>query len=82
MEWAKGYDLDFLKDLSCAFKDQKKYIYGAFGLVKERDVANALSEKRVCYNKDRSAIIIFKILKRGSKKTDFTASCQHQSDNG
>ena len=74
MDWKKGYDIEYLKELSAAFRYQKKLVYGAFGLVKERDIATALSESRCCYNKAKSAVVISKVLQRGSKKTDFTGN--------
>ena len=40
--WALGFELSFLKEVAAIFKKEfKPHTYGAFGLPKERDIANA-----------------------------------------
>ena len=70
--WQMGYELDYLKGIHMPFKTQHKpLVFGAFGLVKERDVATALLEGRCIFDRARTSCIIWKHLKRGSVKKDF-----------
>jgi len=47
-EWAKGYSLDYLKALAAPFQRvHKPLVFGAFALVKERDLATALQAEQV-----------------------------------
>lgn len=42
--WALGYPLDFLQEAAALFKAEfKPHCYGAFGMPKERDIANAMA---------------------------------------
>jgi len=42
--WALGHDLAFLKETAGVFaRAHKRHVYGAFGLIKERDIATALT---------------------------------------
>lgn len=75
--WAKGYDLKLLKSIAVIFKKEfKQHTYGAFGLPKERDAANALAEDELAYTRKSSgeigAVAIFKLLASGSKHVDFS----------
>jgi hypothetical protein len=74
--WALGYDLAFLKQVASIFaRDFKPHTYGAFGLPKERDIANALKDESLVWLKSDSGTIaaaaIFKIAKSTSKQSDF-----------
>jgi len=71
-EWQQGYDIDYLKGIYQPFKElHKPLVYGAFGLVKERDIAVALTKEQCCFDSKRTTCLIWKWLKRGSTKTDF-----------
>lgn len=67
--WALGYKLEELRYLAGIFKQaHKDYVYGAFGMVKERDVASALAFKTFyVYGKERqgAAIICSKLKSTG-----------------
>ena len=72
-EWQQGYELDYLKCIHAPFRIQHKpLVFGAFGLIKERDIASALSVGRCIFDKGRTSCIIWKRLERGSVKKDFT----------
>jgi hypothetical protein len=52
-DWQRGYELALLKSLAAIFKaDLGAHCYGAFGLPKERDVADALAEERLVWTND------------------------------
>lgn len=74
-KWAKGYDLEWLKALAAPFKDQhRQYCNGAFGLVKENTIADALSRNEVCWTRldgEIAAVCIAKRLKSASRQIDF-----------
>lgn len=68
--WQLGHDIEELRRLAAPFKlRQKPLVHGAFGLIKERDIAAALEagEARVY----RSAVAIVKRLSRDSVHDDF-----------
>lgn len=70
--WQKGFELELLKSIAAPFKqDFAPHTYGAFGLPKERDVANALADKDIIYKKDASSAAIFKVLKASSIQQDW-----------
>lgn len=70
--WQKGYDLELLKNIAAPFKkDFEAHTYGAFGLPKERDIANALSTDECLYKKNGTAAAIFKILRVSSIQIDW-----------
>jgi len=80
--WALGYDLAFLKDVAAIFsREFKPHTYGAFGLPKERDIANALKEGALAWSRSESGSIsaaaIFKIAKAASKQSDFAQRTIH-----
>lgn len=73
--WAKGFDLAFLKECAAALKpDIKPHCYGAFGLPKERDVADAHAEGGLMWTREGNqiaAVAIFRVLSSGSQHEDF-----------
>lgn len=43
--WARGFDLAFLKEVAALFRQEfKPHTHGAFGMPKERDVADAMAD--------------------------------------
>lgn len=69
--WARGFDLEFLRSATAIFeREHKPHVYGAFGLVKERDVAAAMTTKDFWTGPDAAAI--GHILHRESSHTDFS----------
>lgn len=75
-EWQKGYSLEFLRPYAELFKaSNKPHIYGAFGLTKERDVADALAADSLIWwgaPEMPWAAGIAKQLSRDSQHHDFT----------
>lgn len=74
--WALGYDLAFLKEVAAIYaREFKPHTYGAFGLPKERDIANALKENALVWLRDDGgsvvAAAVFKLAKAASKQSDF-----------
>jgi len=73
--WALGFELSFLKEVAAIFKKEfKPHTYGAFGLPKERDIANALKERQLVWvrpDSEITAVAIFRISKSKSLQTDF-----------
>lgn len=70
--WQKGYDIEMLKTLKKVFqKDYKPYVFGAFGMPNERDIADALSKGQVVKTSN-DTIAIYQIYSAKSKFTDFT----------
>lgn len=73
-DWQLGFDLALLKQFAAVFKAaHKPHVYGAFGLVKERDVATAMSERRFVHKKGNgsAAAAIFKTLSSTSTHKTF-----------
>jgi hypothetical protein len=75
-DWQKGFALDLLKSFGALFKARHKaHVYGAFGLTKERDVAEALSHNRLIWKGSPPAVeaaAIFAPLRNASDQQDFT----------
>src|SRR5262245_23395915 len=73
-EWQRGFALDLLKAFAAPFRERHKpLVFGAFGLTKERDVAEALADKRAIWTggaKPR-AVALFTVPKVVSHQTDF-----------
>lgn len=70
--WARGIDLAFLKSIAGIFAPEfKPHTHGAFGLPKERDIADAHALHRLIWTKDRAGAAIFNVLRSGSQHTDF-----------
>lgn len=71
--WQQGYDLSMLKALKSAVKnDYKKYVFGAFGMPNERDIATALVKNQVIKTKENDSILIHQHYQTKSRITDFT----------
>jgi Aspartyl/Asparaginyl beta-hydroxylase len=75
-EWQRGYDLDYLRGFAKLFASRHKpLVFGAFGLVKERDVADALAANALVWSRDRASGIacaaIGKALRAPGHFTDF-----------
>lgn len=71
--WQMGYSIETLRSLAAPFRAAKPFVFGAFGLTKERDVATALSENAF-YTDSREAPTVAAIarqLKSASHKEDF-----------
>lgn len=73
-EWQKGFPIELLKSLAGPFKERHKpLVFGAFGLTKERDIADALaSNKLVWTGKPPVAVAIVQVTARPSEQQDFT----------
>jgi hypothetical protein len=70
--WQKGYDIEMLKTLKKVFqKDYKPYVFGAFGMPNERDIADALANGKVVKT-NNDTIAIYQVYSAKSKITDFT----------
>ncbi len=76
--WARGFPLDFLKEAAGLYREEfKPHTYGAFGLPKERDVADALHDGALIWarslsgNKPLAALAIAKPVQRPSPHEDF-----------
>src|SRR5256885_746037 len=79
--WQKGYDIQMLRALARPFRlAHQPHVYGAFGLIKERDIAQALSAGQILWtNRDKQATVgtsvgaacIFRDQKRPSVQRDF-----------
>jgi hypothetical protein len=55
--WQHNIELAELKRLAAVFKSaHKPHVYGAFGLVKERDVAAAMAEGHFFYRQQNGAV--------------------------
>lgn len=72
--WAKGYSIDKLKQYSSIFSySHKNLVFGAFGLIKERDIASALDENKLLSIYDPpEAVLIYSELKTPSTHTTFS----------
>lgn len=56
--WQQGFELEDLKKMAAPFRaSNAKHVYSAFGLVRERDVAAALSRGRFMSNLGAAAIV-------------------------
>lgn len=73
--WQQGYDLTMLKALKSAIKsDYKKYVFGAFGMPNERDIATAMAKGQVIKTKENDSILIHQHYQAKSRLTDFSQS--------
>ena len=72
-EWQKGFELDHLKAFAAPFKARHKaLVFGAFGLTKERDIADALAQKRAIWTgTPPQAVALFAVTKMASEQSDF-----------
>jgi hypothetical protein len=74
-EWQRGFDLNLLRSYAGLFRRAHgRFIFGAFGLEKERDIAAALAAGHMIFDKRSSppkAAAIFSILRSASTHADF-----------
>jgi Aspartyl/Asparaginyl beta-hydroxylase len=75
-EWARGYALTDLKECATFVKERiGEHVYGAFGLLKERDIATAADDGNLRVEKTHNKIGCVAIRRRlssGSTQRDFT----------
>lgn len=74
--WSRGFDLQFLKELAAVYRQAfKPHTYGAFGIPKERDVADAMAEGQVIWTRGQTGaptgVAIFRIVQREQPHFDF-----------
>ena len=73
--WQRGFDLEELRAFAEQFRRRHKAIvFGAFGLTKEREIADALAERRLLWTGPRSApdaVAIVRRLARPSSRSDY-----------
>ena len=73
--WQQGVPMETLKPLAEVFKrEYKPYIFGAFGLPKERDIATAIAEKKAIYTRELSTCLLFHYYSTSGSFTDFTGA--------
>lgn len=74
-KWARGFDVAWLKECARIFAVEfKPHSYGAFGVPKERDVADAHAENCVAWTRDGAgvdAVALFRALAMPSAHSDF-----------
>jgi len=72
-DWQKGIALDRLKAFAEPFKlAHKPFVFGAFGLTKERDIADALDRNRCTWTGEPpQAVALFSFAKKPSEQSDF-----------
>ena len=71
--WQLGYDLELLKRLKRVMTSEyKPYVFGAFGIPNERDIATALSKAQVLKTKENDTLAIYQTYTSKSQITDFT----------
>ena len=73
--WQNGIELDRLRGIAAVFKQRHKpLVHGAFGLIKERDIADALIAGALAYkgtpDAPRAAAIVHRLKSKGGA-TDF-----------
>lgn len=75
--WARGYDMTMLRAFGDLFRTaHKPHVYGAFGLIKERDIATMLADGAVLHVQHQNGrvdgALAWRKLRHGSKQSDFT----------
>ena len=72
-DWMKGFPLADLQAFAAPFKrHHKTLVFGAFGLVKERDIAEALAAERLVWSGSPPvAVAITKPIRKPSEPSDF-----------
>lgn len=75
--WSRGFDLDFLKELAAVYRAAfKPHSYGAFGIPKERDVADAMAARELAWTRAEDgsveAVAIFRMCSRPQPHADFS----------
>jgi hypothetical protein len=73
-DWQRGIDIARLRALAAPFAARHKpLVFGAFGLIKERDMAEALAHKRAIWTGDPPAAVAIAWPSRSAiHQTDFT----------
>ena len=72
-DWQQGYEIEYLKKLTSIVKKEfKPFVYGAFGLPNDRDIATCLKKDQVVITKEKDTILIFQQYKARSFIKDFT----------
>jgi hypothetical protein len=71
--WQQGFELEHLRAFAAVFKERHKpLVFGAFGLTKERDIAEALAKKRLVWTgTPPEAVAIFSVTQKPSEQEDF-----------
>lgn len=74
--WAKGFELEFLRECAALYKAEfKQHTYGAFGLPKERDIADARAAGQLVWTKapagEIAAVAMFRHAVQASGHSDF-----------
>ena len=73
--WQRGRSLEELKFFSSIFAERhKRLVFGAFGLVKERDVAEGLANGQLCWGMHKKELMVAALarpLKKPLEQTDF-----------
>jgi hypothetical protein len=72
-DWQKGFSIEQLKEMAAPFKaNHKALVFGAFGLTKERDIADAMSKSRAVWTGSPvQAVALFVPTKMPSEQQDF-----------
>lgn len=74
-DWQSGISMEILKPLAKVFKEEyKPYIFGAFGLPKELNIAMAMSEKKAIYTKELDTCLLFQHYSSAGSYADFTGA--------
>jgi hypothetical protein len=71
--WQHGIEIERLRAFAALFKERHNaLVFGAFGLTKERDIAEALSKNNVIWTGDPpDAVALFALAKQDSEQHDF-----------
>lgn len=72
--WAKGQDMAFLKECAALYRAEfKPHSYGAFGVPKERDIADALADDSLMWTRrpDGLAAAVARVVSRPQPHEDF-----------
>lgn len=72
-QWQQGIELERLRSFAAPFKEgHKALVFGAFGLTKERDIAEYLAKNQALWTGDPpEAVALARPVKLGSEQTDF-----------
>jgi hypothetical protein len=75
-DWTRGYDIGRLKALTRPFKAaHKPFVFGAFGLTKERDVAEAIADDSLLViGEEPEAAAIGSFVRSNSQPLDFAGN--------
>lgn len=80
-DWKMGYSLEHLRRYSEVFRERHKpLVFGAFGMVLERDIAAALAADRLLSVEEGGqvqAVALYRVLRRPSEWRDFRGEVSH-----